>query len=72
MAFPFIKVIYVSLSLYKLSLIAAGGLIYSIGAIGYGLKWPKLDPKTFGFHEMFHLLVVIAAILHFIAIYNLI
>ena len=72
MAFPFIKVIYLSLSLYKLFLIAAGGVVYSLGAIGYGLKYPKLNPEIFGFHEMFHLLVVIAAILHFIVIYNLI
>lgn len=72
MVFPFIKVLYISLSLYKLILIAAGGAVYSLGAVGYGLKYPKLNPKIFGFHEMFHLLVVIAAILHFIAIYNLI
>tara|TARA_X000000368_G_scaffold124241_1_gene97465 strand:- start:1323 stop:1712 length:390 start_codon:yes stop_codon:yes gene_type:complete len=71
MVFPFIKVIYLSLSLYKLVLIASGGAIYSLGAVGYGLKLPKLNPKIFGFHEMFHLLIVIAAILHFIAIYNL-
>ncbi len=72
MAFPFIKVIYFSLSLYKLVLIGVGGAVYSLGAIGYGLKFPKLNPEVFGFHEMFHLLVVIAAILHFIAIYSLI
>ena len=72
MAFPFIKVLYLSLTLYKLILIGAGGAVYSLGAIGYGLKFPKLNPKIFGFHEMFHLLVVIAAILHFVAIYNLI
>ena len=72
MAFPFIKVLYLSLSLYKLVLIGVGGAVYSLGAIGYGLKFPKLNPEIFGFHEMFHLLVVIAAILHFIAIYSLI
>ena len=72
MAFPFIKVLYLSLSLYKLVLITTGGVVYSLGAIGYGLKFPTLNPKIFGFHEMFHLLVVIAAIMHFIAIYNLI
>ena len=72
MAFPFIKVLYLSLSLYKLVLIAVGGAVYSLGAIGYGLKFPTLNPRIFGFHEMFHLLVVIAAIMHFIVIYNLI
>ena len=72
MAFPFIKVLYLSLSLYKLVLIGVGGAVYSLGAIGYGLKFPKLNPEIFGFHEMFHLLVVIAAILHFIVIYSLV
>ena len=72
MALPFIKVIYLSLSLYKLVLIGVGGAVYSLGAIGYGLKFPRLNPEIFGFHEMFHLLVVIAAILHFIVIYSLI
>jgi len=72
MAFPFIKILYLSLSLYKLVLITVGGVVYSLGAIGYGLKFPTLNPKIFGFHEMFHLLVVIAAIMHFIVIYSLI
>jgi len=71
MAFPFIKVIYISLSLYKIILLTVGGAVYSVGAIGYGLKFPKLNPNVFGFHEMFHLLVVLAAIMHFIVIYNL-
>ena len=57
---------------YDVLVIGAGGAVYSLGAIGYGLKFPKLNPEIFGFHEMFHLLVVIAAILHFIAIYSLI
>ena len=71
MAFPFIKVIYISLSLYKIILLTVGGAVYSLGAIGYGLKFPKLNPNVFGFHEMFHLLVILAAIMHFIVIYNL-
>ncbi len=72
MAFPFIKIMYLSISLYKIVLLASGGAVYSLGAIGYGLKYPKLNPKIFGFHEMFHLLVVIAATMHFIVIYNLV
>ena len=71
MAFPFIKVIYISISLYKITLLIVGGAIYSLGALGYGLKFPKLNPNVFGFHEMFHLLVILAAIMHFIVIYNL-
>jgi hemolysin III len=72
MALPFIKVLYLSLSLYKLVLVGGGGAVYSLGAITYGLKLPKLSPNIFGYHEMFHLLVVVAAIMHFIVIYNLV
>ena len=60
-----------SLSFLKLSLVIAGGIIYSIGATAYGFKVPKLSPQIFGFHEFFHLLVIIAAVLHFIVIYSL-
>ena len=70
-ALPFIPILIASLSFTKLILIVAGGTIYSIGAITYGFKVPVLSPETFGFHEFFHLLVIVAAILHFIVIYNL-
>jgi len=70
-ALPFLPILYFSLSLYKLALVSAGGAIYSLGAIGWGFKFPKLNPKIFGFHEMFHLLVIIAAVMHFIAICDL-
>ena len=36
----------------------AGGIFYTIGAILYGLKWPKLKNKYFGFHEIFHLFIL--------------
>jgi hemolysin III len=53
-------------------LVVAGGIIYSIGATAYGFRVPKLSPDVFGFHEFFHILVIIAAILHFIVIYGLV
>jgi hemolysin III len=49
-------------------LIAAGGLLYSVGATVYALKRPDPWPRTFGFHEVFHSLVTAAAIVHFVAI----
>lgn len=70
-ALPFIPILIASLSFLKLTLIGIGGAIYSIGAISYGFKVPVLFPKVFGFHEFFHILVIAAAILHFIVIYNL-
>lgn len=50
------------------ALIAAGGIIYSIGAIAYGLRRPNPWPETFGFHEVFHLCTVLAALCHYLAI----
>ena len=56
----------------KLSLIVAGGIVYSLGGIFYALKRPKLHSPVFGYHELFHVLTIVAATLHFIAIYQLI
>ena len=46
----------------------AGGVLYSTGAIFYALKRPNPWPRTFGYHELFHALVVLAAGCHFVAI----
>lgn len=55
-----------------MNLIIAGGVVYSLGALCYGLKWPELCPRYFGYHEVFHILVNIGAVLHFIVISSLI
>ncbi|MFV0451745.1 MAG: PAQR family membrane homeostasis protein TrhA [Propioniciclava sp.] len=49
-------------------LIAAGGLVYSVGALIYARKLPNPSPTWFGFHEIFHACTVVAAGLHFAAI----
>ena len=51
-----------------LVLIAAGGLLYSAGAVVYGLKRPNPSPRWFGFHEVFHALTIAAFVCHYIAI----
>jgi len=43
----------------------AGGLLYTIGAIIYGTKWPRLKSKVFGFHEVFHIFVLYGSFCHF-------
>ena len=45
--------------------LAAGGLLYTAGAIIYGTKWPKLKLKGFGFHEVFHIFVLYGSFCHF-------
>ena len=49
-------------------LIATGGILYTIGAVVYATQRPDPNPTYFGYHEVFHLLVIAAAASHFAAI----
>jgi hemolysin III len=49
------------------TLIAVGGLLYTLGALVYGLKRPNPSPRWFGFHEVFHSLTVAAFAAHYVA-----
>ena len=57
-----------SLGVTPVVLIGIGGLLYSGGACIYALKRPDPWPRVFGFHEIFHALVIAAALVHFVAI----
>ena len=48
-----------------LTLLAAGGVAYTIGAAVYVTRWPNPWPRVFGYHEVFHALVIVAAVCHF-------
>jgi hemolysin III len=50
------------------ALIAAGGALYATGAIIYAAQRPNPNPGVFGYHEIFHLLVIAAALAHFAAV----
>lgn len=54
-----------------LVLVAAGGLLYSVGAIIYATRRPNTWPGTFGYHEYFHACVSLAALCHCVAIWLL-
>jgi hemolysin III len=45
-------------------LLALGGVTYSLGALVYARKRPDPFPEVFGFHEVFHLLTIVAAGMH--------
>jgi hemolysin III len=49
-------------------LVAAGGILYTLGAVVYALQRPDFRPATFGFHELFHVLTVLAAACQFAAV----
>lgn len=49
-------------------LLLVGGLVYSAGAVVYAVRRPDPLPAVFGYHEVFHTLVVIAASVHYAAV----
>ena len=51
-----------------LALLGAGGVLYTAGAVIYALRRPDPRPLVFGYHEVFHVLVVIAAAAHYAAV----
>jgi hemolysin III len=56
------------LGVLGVALVVAGGVLYSVGAVVYARKRPDPAPTVFGYHEIFHVLVVVAAALHFAVI----
>lgn len=50
-------------------LLFAGGVIYSLGAVVYGLKWPGRNARWYGYHEHFHTATIAAAVVHLVAIW---
>ncbi len=54
-----------SLGIAPVAGLALGGILYSVGAVIYALKRPDPIPAVFGYHEVFHLLVLIAAALQY-------
>lgn len=49
-------------------LVVSGGLLYTLGAVVYGRKWPDPSPRWFGFHEIFHSFTIAGFAVHYIAI----
>ena len=48
-----------------IALLALGGALYSAGAAVYAFRRPDPAPEVFGYHEVFHALVVAAAVTHY-------
>ncbi|ADZ82348.1 PAQR family membrane homeostasis protein TrhA [Cellulosilyticum lentocellum] len=62
-----LKPLYASLSLGGFIYLLLGGLMYTIGGIIYGCKKPNISPN-FGFHEIFHIFVMLGSACHYWAI----
>lgn len=60
--------IWISLGTGAIVFIAVGGLCYTAGTVIFMTKRPRLFPRSFSYHELFHVLVVLASIFHFLAV----
>jgi hemolysin III len=56
------------LGIVAVAALALGGVLYSAGAVIYACKRPDPVPAVFGYHEVFHLLVIVAAALQYAVI----
>lgn len=62
--------LYKLLPFTAISLLMGGGLLYSIGAIIYATKSKRIQIWKFGFHEIFHVFILLGSLSHFIMIYT--
>lgn len=53
----------------SLFLLVLGGILYTVGGVIYGLKPKKLQLGKFGFHEIFHIFILLGSLCHFICVF---
>lgn len=71
-AVPYMPALLEALGSGGLALLAVGGILYSGGALIYVLRRPNPLPESFGYHEVFHVLVILASACHFIAVLDVV
>lgn len=65
-AFGFVTVPLIKqLSMDGFIWLLSGGISYTVGAVIYAFKWPNFSQKWFGFHELFHIFVMLGSFCHF-------
>lgn len=68
---PFFPQLYASIGGQTMCLLVIGGVFYTGGALIYWLRIPNPWPRTFGYHEVNHLLGLVGATSHYVAIWAL-
>jgi hemolysin III len=67
-ALAFVPALWRALGVATFSLIVLGGVVYSLGAVVYATRRPDPAPAVFGYHEVFHALVIAAGLIFYAAI----
>lgn len=65
-----IKPLSAAISLTPIIWLVVGGVLYTVGGVLYGLKPKKFQFGAFGFHEIFHIFIILGSLSHFICVYT--
>lgn len=57
------------LSTTAIVMVIAGGVAYTVGMVAFATRRPRLFPRVFSYHEVFHVLVVTGSVLHFLVVF---
>ncbi len=69
---PYFNVLRESLTTFQLAMLVGGGVVYSVGALVYAARKPNLVKDVFGYHEIFHILTIVACGMHFAMVIGLV
>jgi hemolysin III len=67
-SFPMLLRLPDVIGLARVGWLAFGGVLYALGAGVYARRWPDPSPTVFGYHEVFHLMVIASATVHYVVI----
>jgi hemolysin III len=67
-AIAYLPELHAAVGSVSFAFLIAGGAWFTLGALVYGLKRPDPVPAVFGYHEVFHLLIILGCACHFIAV----
>jgi len=56
----------------QVGLLFAGGIVYTVGGIVMGTRWPNPSPRWFGYHEVWHTMVAVACACHYLTILSVV
>ena len=60
------------LSVGQIAVLFAGGVLYTLGGIVLGTRWPNPSPAYFGYHEVWHAMVAVACACHYVTILSVV
>jgi hemolysin III len=60
--------VYAGLPPVAFTLLVIGGVVFTVGAAIYLFRWPDPWPTVFGYHEVFHVVIILGCSCHFVAI----